>query len=105
MLAGPHPEIAFVVMLAGTGVTGAQVMLAQAAAIMRASGAPEAAIASIPNCRKQIFAILREETSMARIAERLGAIPAGSKEASAALVKQSASPWIRFFASTTRRRR
>jgi hypothetical protein len=34
---------------------------------------------------------------MARIAERLGAIPVGSKEASAALVKQAASPWMRFF--------
>jgi hypothetical protein len=34
---------------------------------------------------------------MARVAERIEAIPAGSKEASAALVRQSASPWMRFF--------
>ena len=34
---------------------------------------------------------------MARIVERASAIPAGSKEASAALVKQSASPWLRYF--------
>jgi hypothetical protein len=99
MLAAAHPEIAFVVMLAGTGVTGEQVMLAQAAAIMKASGATDAAIASYTGLQKQIFTVLREETSMARIAERLSAIPAGSKEASAALVKQSASPWLRFFAT------
>jgi fermentation-respiration switch protein FrsA (DUF1100 family) len=87
------------VMLAGTGVTGEQVMLAQAAAIMKASGAPAETIAANTNLQKQVFAILREETSMARIVERLGAIPAGSKEASAALVRQSASPWLRFFAA------
>jgi uncharacterized protein len=98
MLAAAHPEIAFVVMLAGPGVTGEQIMLAQGAAIMKASGAPEAAIEANVNIQKQVFAILREETSTARIVERLGAIPVGTKEASAALVKQSSSPWLRFFA-------
>jgi pimeloyl-ACP methyl ester carboxylesterase len=97
MLAAVHPEVAFVVMLAGPGVSGEQILLAQAAGIMKASGAPDAAIASNTAVQKQIFAILREETSMARIAERISAIPAGSKEASAALVKQTASPWMRFF--------
>jgi hypothetical protein len=97
MLAAAHPEIAFVVMVGGPGVTGEQILLAQAAAIMKASGAPDAAAAANTAMQKQVFAILREETSMARIAERIGAIPAGSKEASAALVKQAASPWMRFF--------
>jgi len=98
MLAAAHPEIAFIVMLAGPGVTGEQIMLAQGAAIMKASGAPDEAVAANANIQKQVFAILREETSTARIAERLGEIPVGSKEASAALVKQSASPWLKYFA-------
>jgi hypothetical protein len=98
MLAAAHPEIAFVVMLAGPGVTGEQIMLKQAEAIGKASGAPEAAVAANTDLQKQVFAILREETSMDRIAERIGAIPTGSKEASAALVKQSVSPWMRYFA-------
>jgi hypothetical protein len=97
MLAAAHPEIAFVVMVGGPGVTGEQILLAQAAAIMKASGTPDAAVAANTALQKQVFAILREDTSMARIAERIGAIPAGSKEASAALVKQAASPWMRFF--------
>ena len=97
MLAAAHPEIAFVVMIGGPGVTGEQILFAQAAAINKASGTTEAAVAANTELQKQVFAILREETSMARIAERLGAIPAGSKEASAALVKQAASPWMRFF--------
>jgi hypothetical protein len=97
MLAAAHPEVAFVVIMAGPGVTGERVLLAQAAAIMKASGASDAAIAASADVQKQIFAVLREETSTARIVERLTAIPAGSKEASAALVKQSASPWMRYF--------
>jgi hypothetical protein len=97
MLAAAHPEIAFVVMIGGPGVTGEQILFAQAAAIMKAGGTPDAAVAANTALQKQLFAILREETSMARIAERIGAIPAGSKEASAALVKQAASPWMRFF--------
>jgi pimeloyl-ACP methyl ester carboxylesterase len=97
MLAAAHPEVAFVIMAGGPGVPGDQVMMAQSKAILKASGASDDAIAANTDLQKQIFAILREETSMARIAERLGAIPAGSKEASAALVRQSASPWMRFF--------
>jgi pimeloyl-ACP methyl ester carboxylesterase len=97
MLVAAHPEIAFVIMVGGPGVPGDQIMLAQATAIMKASGAPEAAITANTDLQKQIFTILREETSMARAAQRIEAIPAGSKEASAALVRQSASPWMRFF--------
>ncbi|HSP91086.1 MAG TPA: alpha/beta fold hydrolase, partial [Vicinamibacterales bacterium] len=59
MLAAAHPEVAFVVMLAGTGVTGDQVLLAQAAAIMKASGAPDDAIAANAAIQRQVFAILR----------------------------------------------
>jgi hypothetical protein len=100
MLAASHPEIAFVVMLAGPGVTGEQIMLRQAAAIMKATGAPDDAIAANTAIQQRVFAILREERTTARIVERLEAIPVpGPPEASAALVKQSSSPWFRFFAT------
>ena len=99
MLAAAHPEIAFVVMLAGTGVTGEQVLLAQTAALMKASGAPDDAIAANAAIQRQIFAILREEKTTARIVERLQTIQApGPKEALAALVKQFSWPWMRYFA-------
>ena len=106
MLAARTPEVAFVVMLAGPGVTGEQILLRQSADIMKASGAPDAAIAANTGVQEQVFTVLREETDAARIAERLGAITLpGSKEAtaalvkqaSAALVKQASSPWFRFF--------
>jgi len=99
MLAARTPGIAFVVMLAGPGVTGEQIMLKQAALIMKANGASDAAIAANTDLQKQIFTILREETAAPRIIERLSAIPVpGPKEASDRLVKQSSSPWMRYFA-------
>ena len=97
MLAAAHPEIAFIVMVGGPGVTGEQILLKQAELIATAMGAPPAAVAANASIQKQVFAILREETSQGRIAERIGAIPVGSKDASAALVQQSASPWMRYF--------
>ena len=98
MLAASHPEIAFVVMLAGPGVTGEQIMQRQAAAIMKASGASDDVIAASTARQQQAFAILREEKTTARIVERLSAIPgSGSKEAVEAAVKQASSPWFRFF--------
>ena len=100
MLAASHPEIAFVVMLAGPGVTGEQIMLRQAAAIMKASGASDDAIAAYTALQQQVFVILREEKTTTRIVERLQAIPVpGPKEASAAVVKQASSPWFRFSAT------
>jgi uncharacterized protein len=98
MLAARTPGVAFVVMLAGPGVTGEEVLLAQSVAILKANGAPDAAIATNTDLQKQIFLILRQETDTARIVERLSAIQVpGPKSASEALVRQSSSPWFRFF--------
>jgi hypothetical protein len=67
---------------------------------MKATGAPDDAIAANTAIQQRVFAILREERTTARIVERLEAIPVpGPPEASAALVKQSSSPWFRFFAT------
>ena len=98
MLAARTPGVAFIVMLAGPGVPGDEIMLKQSARIMKAGGAPDSAIAANANLQKQVFAILREETDTARITERLNAIPVpGRPEAKAGLVKQSLSPWLRYF--------
>ena len=100
MLAAAHPEIAFVVMLAGTGVTGEHVIVAQAAAIMKASGAPDDAIAANAAIQRQVFTILREETSTARIVERLECDAWNArKRRQPPLSKQAVSPWSRDFAT------
>jgi fermentation-respiration switch protein FrsA (DUF1100 family) len=62
-------------------------------------GTLDAAIAANTDLQKQVFAVLREESTTPRIVERLGAIAIpGPKEASAGLVRQFSSPWMRFFA-------
>lgn len=54
-------DIAFVVMLAGTGVSGEQVLYRQGELIARASGAPEDAISRQHALQQMIFDILRTE--------------------------------------------
>jgi hypothetical protein len=98
MLAAAHPEVAFVVMIGGPGVTGEQILLKQGELIARASGIPEAAFAANASLQKQAFAILHAETDEARIVERLKAVQIpGPKEASEIFVKQFSSAWLRFF--------
>lgn len=98
MLAAAHPEVAFVVMVGGPGVTGEQIILRQSEVIMKASGASDELVAATADRQRQAFNILREETSLPRIIERLSAIPgSGPKEAVDAAVKQWSSPWFRFF--------
>jgi hypothetical protein len=54
-------DIAFVVMLAGTGVTGEQVMYLQAELIAKAAGAPDAAIAQNRTVQEMIFKAARSD--------------------------------------------
>jgi fermentation-respiration switch protein FrsA (DUF1100 family) len=54
-------DIAFVVMLGGTGVDGVTLLYAQAAAIQRASGATDAMIAENREVQKMMFDIYRAE--------------------------------------------
>lgn len=54
-------DIAFVVMLAGTGVTGEQVLYRQAELIIRASGGGDDAVAKNHAIQKMIFDVMRTE--------------------------------------------
>lgn len=55
-------DIAFVVMLAGTGVTGEQVMYRQAELISKSMGVGETAIARNRAVQEMIFRVIRQET-------------------------------------------
>jgi pimeloyl-ACP methyl ester carboxylesterase len=61
LAASRSSDIAFVVMLAGTGVTGEQVMYLQAELIAKASGAPDAAIAQNRAVQEMIFKAARSD--------------------------------------------
>ncbi len=61
MVAAQSPDVAFVAMLAGTGVTGEQVMYLQSELIIRAQGGGEAAIARNHAVQEMLFNALRAE--------------------------------------------
>jgi uncharacterized protein len=100
MVAAEHPEVAFVVLLAGTGYRGDDLLLQQSAALLRASGATEAQVGQSEAANRRIFDLVLGEPddakAEARIREILGQLGA-SKEATDAQVKAFLSPWSRFF--------
>lgn len=96
MVASEKPGVAFVVLLAGPGVTGEQVMLAQGPAVMRAMGAPPAAVEANSAMQQKIFAALREDPEPLTASKKLSEIlPPGPQ--SDAQIRQLTGPWMQFF--------
>ncbi len=61
MVASSNPSVAFIVSLAGPGVTGEQIILRQAQDISRLSGVSESAIKENTEINKRLYAVLKEE--------------------------------------------
>jgi fermentation-respiration switch protein FrsA (DUF1100 family) len=97
MVAARRHDVAFIVMLAGTGVIGEQVLYAQAAAVRRANGMPEEAIENNRRTMETVFAIARtgaSEGDLLREARRkLGENPDVER-----IARIMSDPWHRSFA-------
>jgi hypothetical protein len=102
MVAARDPGVAFIVMMAGPGVPGDQIIMAQARAIAAASGAPAATIdAGQAVQRRFLDAVMnaKDQTS-AETAGRAVLKDAGMPDAAIdGQIKVAASPWYRFFLS------
>jgi pimeloyl-ACP methyl ester carboxylesterase len=108
MAAAGSEKVAFVVMMAGTGVTGREVLAHQNRLIARAGGASEEAIDGIvAELDKTIDLVIAEADSQA-VAEQVGALLVAQgasltgEEREAAItttVEQLTSPWFRAFFS------
>lgn len=108
--AAESADIGFVVMLAGTGTLGDDILLAQAEFVMRQAGASDALIAADRSVRTQIFEIVKSSSDTA-LAARFDAVRAdltaelrggGFAEETAraqvdALIAAFAAPWFRYF--------
>jgi fermentation-respiration switch protein FrsA (DUF1100 family) len=94
LAANQSKDVAFIVMMAGPGVPGDQLMKQQGIDITRASGGDEAAVNKQVEVQSKMFQILREEKDSAaaekRIKEMLGAMPGAAQQAHVAV-----SPTIR----------
>ncbi len=116
IVATQSSDIAFIVLLAGTAVTGERILLAQGEAILRANGATEARLQAQRETQQQIFAVVRSGTGMEQLAADLreqirasvDSLPAGQRAAItdvdafvnsrlAGQLDMIQSPWFRFF--------
>jgi pimeloyl-ACP methyl ester carboxylesterase len=112
MAAARDPEIAFVVLLAAPGLTGADIAVLQARTMLRAAGAPESAIETQTRIQTRMLQVLRETTDEAVIRERGREIlreelvRAGDREATQLpaverqlepQIRRALTPWSRFF--------
>lgn len=107
MAATRSDDVGFLVLLAGPGVTGAEILDLQAAMINRVAGAPEEVIRRNRELQQELFAILRSEPDTAAASRRLrealeraaSTLPDGSvqRERIDAELTQLNSAWFRFF--------
>lgn len=112
MVASKDPDIAFIVMMAGTGLTGEQIIILQGALIARANGAPENKIEESQKVQKQLFAVAMSSADRTTAEKQINEIIAKQEEslspeekkaaeggAAKAQVAQLLSPWFRYFLS------
>jgi fermentation-respiration switch protein FrsA (DUF1100 family) len=104
MIAARNPDVAFIVMMAGTGVPGDQVLVAQGEAIAVASGTKPEEAAKHAAKEKEMLALIeaakvRTEKDDAALETKLREKMADDvPEAQISLqIKQLTSPWFRYF--------
>jgi len=109
-------DVAFIILMSGPGLTGAEIMLAQSETIGRAAGVTDAQITSNQTLQRQLFAAARTDTGWdeataavkAAIKTAIDALPEARRQAikdPAALIQAQAnaqveavrSPWFKFF--------
>jgi pimeloyl-ACP methyl ester carboxylesterase len=99
-------DVAFIVMMAGTGVTGDQVSLSQSEALLKAMGVSADTIAKRQVVQRQVMALVKDEadpkvrqTRLEALAAQLSARSPSSAAAMTNQFKMAASPWFHFFAT------
>jgi pimeloyl-ACP methyl ester carboxylesterase len=109
MVAAESKDVAFIVMMAGTGVPGDQVILEQAALIAKAMGTSEKEVQEARAISRKAFDIIKSGKDSATVASELRTLLLSAADTSArkdaqtseaavnAQIKQITSPWFRYF--------
>jgi pimeloyl-ACP methyl ester carboxylesterase len=99
MIAGRNKDIVFIVMMAGTGVPGDQVLVAQGQAIQIATGKNPEEAAREADKEKQMLRLVENEKDQAVLEKELRErLAADVPEALIGMqIKQVTSPWFRYF--------
>lgn len=102
MIAAEHPEVDFIVLLAGPGIIGKELLLQQSAAILNAAGATQDQIDQAREINRTIYEIVTTEPDDEKARKELESIygSLGVPEDRAQLeIDQILNPWFRFFLS------
>ncbi len=112
IVAVQSPDVAFIVMMAGTGLTGEEIIYLQSDLINRAEGAGNETIATNEALTKRIFSIVKQEQNdtvadeeirkllkaeMANMSEEEKKLSGYSEANLDTQIKAILSPWMRFF--------
>jgi pimeloyl-ACP methyl ester carboxylesterase len=114
MVAAQSKDVAFVVLMAGPGMMGGEIIQLQTELIMKAGGAAPEPIKETQALQEKMFTILRQEPDPARAEQKLTeAVKAATEkmteaqqqqsgltgEGARSLAKRLNSPWFRYFLS------
>jgi pimeloyl-ACP methyl ester carboxylesterase len=108
MVAAEDPGIAFIVMLAGPGTPGEEILFAQGQAIVKAMGGDEKALARQKAVQEKLFALARGGADEAKLKAALAEVEKDLTEAekkeyaktrsmTEAQVARVAGPWFKYF--------
>jgi hypothetical protein len=112
MVAVKSPDVAFIVLMAGTGLTGEEILYLQSGLIARAMGVSEEDIVKSRQLNEKIFSVIKEERSKEEIEEKLRSVfmvewgklseeeksrIGNPEEYLKARLPNLLSPWFRFF--------
>lgn len=104
-------DVAFIVLMAGPGLPGEDILYLQAAAIAKAGGATDAQVSANRALQEQIFRVVKEEQDPAATSARLrllrdqilSGVPEAQKAAASGMLDAQMSavstPWFRYFLS------
>ncbi len=113
IVADESPNVAFIVLMAGPGVPGEDILLSQSGLIMKANGAPDSTIRMEHELQRKLFEVVMTEKDSAKAevklrkileegAARLGVSNAGEQSKEAFVntqLRALRSPWLKFFLS------
>jgi len=102
-------DVAFIVLMAGPGLPGEDILYLQGAAIAKAGGATDAQVSANRGLQEQIFRVVKEEQDPAAASARLrllrdqilSGVPEAQKAAASGMLDAQmamvSTPWFRYF--------
>ena len=112
MVAAQSSDVAFIILLAGTGLPGEEILYLQGQAILKAAGADEKSLKQELDLQKRLFQILRTEKDSKTLERKLheavkavtDSLPEADRKAIgnfdaliSSQLKQIQTPWFRYF--------